>query len=304
MLDAWTGAGSFMGNEVPVSLANLVERVIAESGLEQMYKAGKTDTDVERLENLAELVSSAREFEEMYDPANDPAMEFVPGPVAPDPGAPSATMPPLLAMLRAYLERITLVADADTIDPSQGAVTLMTLHAAKGLEFRAVAMIGLEEGTLPHSRSDQSDEQLEEERRLCFVGITRAMERLMITAAKYRTIRGVSERTIPSRFLGELPAEHVSVSDQSDSFAAGYDFDGDGSPSTLLDRPSSFARGQGAQSSQQGSWLRVGAVVRHPQFGVGTVKSVTRGSDARAKIAFQGVGEKTLVLEYARLQRA
>src|SRR5207247_1726916 len=148
MLDSWAGAGGLVRDQAPGSLAGLVERVITESGLEQMYKAGKTDTDEERLANLAELVSSARDFEEPYDPATDPANDFVPVAAQTGPGAPTAPVP---ALLRAYLERVTLVADADTIDPSMGAVTLMTLHAAKGLEFRAVAMIGLEEGTLPHS---------------------------------------------------------------------------------------------------------------------------------------------------------
>src|SRR5262249_48125205 len=116
------------------------------------------------------------------------------------------------------LESVSLVADADAVDPAQGAVTLMTLHAAKGLEFQAVAMIGLEEGLLPHSRARESDAALEEERRLCFVGITRAMSRLLITSAKYRTHRGMTERSVPSRFLQELgDGTHLRISDQSDS---------------------------------------------------------------------------------------
>src|SRR5690606_14071193 len=116
---------------------------------------------------------------------------------------------------------ISLVADADKVDPASGAVTLMTLHAAKGLEFPAVAMIGLEEGALPHSRARESEAELEEERRLCFVGITRAMRRLLITSARYRTQRGVVERTIPSRFLQELDPQSVMVSDQADSWGGG-----------------------------------------------------------------------------------
>jgi DNA helicase-2/ATP-dependent DNA helicase PcrA len=223
-------------------------------------------------------------------------------PPGPDTDVPeNAPTPPLLAMLRAYLERVTLVADADTVDPAQGAVTLMTLHAAKGLEFRAVAMIGLEENMLPHSRARQNDAEMEEERRLCFVGITRAMDRLLITSAVARTIRGMSERMIPSRFLGELPREHVLFSDRSDVFAPGYDLDEDDG-----DAPARFNRraqepGRPAPGGDPG--LRVGALVRHPQFGIGKVAAVTRGSDARARIVFRDVGEKTLVLAYARLQR-
>ncbi|MBC7835704.1 MAG: UvrD-helicase domain-containing protein [Phycisphaerales bacterium] len=318
MLDSWTGAGSFMGQDVPTSLKDLVERVVRESGLEASYKAGKTETDEDRLENLAELVSSAAEFEQTYDPSTDPALggpgssRTEPGDRA-DPFAAAAAflepeMPPLLAILRTYLEQVTLVADADTIDPAQGAVTLMTLHAAKGLEFRAVAMIGLEEGCLPHSRANESEAELEEERRLCFVGITRAMERLVMTSAKYRTVRGISERTIPSRFLDELPREHVLASNQSDSFhddvtaqswGGGAGHYGTGGGGAGLGHGAPARRAQGAASSHG---LSIGVSVRHPQFGIGRVEAVQSGANARATIKFRDVGVKTLVLEYARLQ--
>lgn len=281
-VDAWTGAGTFMGEEAGGSLADLVSRIIRESGLEAMYRAraaaSKAETDAERLDNLDELVSSARQFEAEYDAAADASA---------DSGGDGA--PPLLAMLRAYLESVTLVADADAIDPAQGSVTLMTLHAAKGLEFRAVAMIGLEEGMLPHSRALSSDDDLEEERRLCFVGITRARERLLITSAKYRTHRGLSERTVPSRFLAELPERHMRISDQSDS-------DLPGSWGGAAEEP---ARGANAARPE----FPVGSLVRHPQFGVGEVVAITGGVNARARIRFRGLGEKTLVLEYVRLAK-
>ncbi len=347
MFDAWTGGGSFLGVGVPETLAELVERVIRESGLEAMYKSGRTDTDEERLENLAELVSSAADFEQSYDPGNDPANDLVPveggaaetaaapaaaasaddflpideyaddffppsPPLPQSPAAPGAPAlapatetPPLLALLRAYLERVTLVADSDAIDPAQGAVTLMTLHAAKGLEFRAAALIGLEEGCLPHSRAQESNAELEEERRLCFVGITRAMERLLITSAKYRTFRGQSERTIPSRFLEELPAQHITLSDQADLGAWEDEGGGRGDPGWGASRGSYNLSRPPARSASQGPGkppIPVGATVRHPQFGLGTVQSVTSGANARARIRFRDVGEKTIVLEYARLQ--
>lgn len=326
MMDGWTGGGTFMGAEgrpVSGSLAELVDRVVRESGLYGMYKAqaaaSGSDSDAERLDNLDELVSSAREFENEYDPANDPA-NFAEAVGATnlvadveDPtrsvGVPEAA--PLLPLLRAYLESISLVADADTVDPSQGSVTLMTLHAAKGLEFHSVAMIGLEEGMLPHARAvtSGSDDDMEEERRLCFVGITRAMRRLHITSSKYRTMRGIPERTIPSRFLTEFGSEHVLFSDQSDALAdldgtewgrdtGQYDTSRGGMPRGL-DSPASPP----SVGTKIAKGLPVGAMVRHPQFGLGKVLTVTGGVNARATIQFKDVGVKTLVLEYARLTR-
>lgn len=308
-LDSWTGGGSFMGAEVPSTLAELVERVIRESGLEGMYKAqaktSKNETDEDRLDNLAEMVSSAREFELEYDPDNDPAA--FPG-VAQAREGQLGKIPPLLGMLRAYLESVTLVADADAVDPTQGSVTLMTLHAAKGLEFKAVALIGLEEGLLPHSRARESDKELEEERRLCFVGITRAMQRLLLTASKYRSIRGVPERTVPSRFLGELPEEHMRISDQSDAYSdlRGTSWD-DEPDADLSDNESPTPAPVRAPTPVRATGLAaqfpIGSRVRHPQFGVGEVKSITTGMNARAEVWFKDVGKKTLILEYARLTR-
>lgn len=309
LIDSWRGAAPLTpddhltlakAEQVRGSLASLVERVLTESGLEDMYKKGRTDTDEERLENLAELVSSAQEFEETYDPGADPVLS--PQQAAEVPREESIEAVGTLGMLRAYLERVTLVSDADAVDPTHGAVTLMTLHAAKGLEFPAVAMIGLEEAVLPHSRVNENPKELEEERRLCFVGITRAMRRLLITSSRYRTVRGISERAIASRFLDELPREHVQLSDQSGWQEAGWDVPG----ASRGDRPgaaSSSPRGGsgGGNSSVQG--FRVGMRVRHPQFGLGEIIGLTGGGDARAQVKFREVGVKTLVLQYARLEK-
>lgn len=222
MINDWTGGGTFLGASVSTSLHELVERVITESTLEAHYtkqaKASGAESDEERLDNLSELITSARDFEREYDPADDPAA-FTD--VESAQSGQVGEVPELLAMLRAYLESIALVADADAVDTSSGSVTLMTLHASKGLEFPAVAMIGLEEGSLPHSRANESQSELEEERRLAFVGITRAMKHLQITNANRRTIRGMSERMIPSRFLEEIGREHIIFSDHSDA----YDYD-------------------------------------------------------------------------------
>jgi DNA helicase-2/ATP-dependent DNA helicase PcrA len=306
MLDGWTGGGKFLyaGSDHGLSLAELVDRIIKESGLEAMYKkqaaTSQTEIDAERLDNLAEMVSSAREFEMEYDPQADPAA------AAPD-------QPHLLTLLRAYLESVALVADADAVDPAQGSITLMTLHAAKGLEFKAVAMIGMEEGLLPHSRAFESEADLEEERRLCFVGITRAMERLLLTSAKYRTIRGLQERTIPSRFLGEMPHDVLQVSDQSDTFAdLGEEWGGSGgggeSSGDKFDIPGQHRtlgapRRHSTPAPGSAGEFPVGSQVRHPQFGIGTIKAIQAGANARATIQFRDVGTKTLVLEYARLTR-
>ncbi len=308
MLDRWTGAGSFMGEQVGGSLAELVERVVKESGLEKLHGAGDGEQGEERLANLAEVVSSAAEFEKEYEAESDAAAD------APtEDGAPPPT-PPLLALLRGYLEAASLVADADAIDPANGAVTLMTLHAAKGLEFDAVAMIGLEDGLLPHSRSRENEAELEEERRLCFVGVTRARERLLLTSARMRTLRGIPERTIKSAFLEEL-GEGLQVSDQAGGFET-YDDEGDagGAPgwgrSFSTTTPSRgrapTPRGPTPVGSGGGSYngIEAGSAVRHPQFGRGRVVAIDgRGPDARARVEFVGVGTKTLVLKYARLEK-
>ena len=285
MLDDWTGGGTFMGAHVPTGLADLVSRIIRESGLEAMYrtqaKASGSDADLERLDNLDELVSSARQFEMEFDAMADPAAENADGL-----SRPSDQTPPLLALLRAYLESIALVADADAVDPAQGAITLMTLHAAKGLEFKAVAMIGLEEGQLPHSRARESQEQLEEERRLCFVGITRAMRRLHLTSSRYRTMRGIPERTIPSRFLEELPKDSVLVSDQADALggledfiergeAGGQRFEAEDEFASKDSKRAKLAWSGTGRLGPKNSPFPVGSVVRHPQFGEGEVINIT-----------------------------
>ncbi|MFM9959254.1 MAG: ATP-dependent helicase [Phycisphaerales bacterium] len=371
MVDGWTGAGSFMGSQLASTLHDLVSQIIKESGLEEHYKkAGEKDeADADKVDNLDEVVTSALEFEQEYDAANDPVFSeealkggfnaenaeaaeksgervgsggagFQPASgetqddaevdfladlasdgeevsATPTGAAPKAPfVPPLLAMLRAYLESVSLVADADKVDPERGAVTLMTLHAAKGLEFHAAAIIGLEEGLLPSMRAMDSDPAVEEERRLMFVGITRAMEKLIITSAKYRTQRGLMERTIPSRFLSELPKDGVALtdlSDESSSFGARHEdeedqpFDPDAAPS---DTPT-WGKTRGtfttefAGRNSPSSPFPVGSLVRHPQFGVGRIEAVTGiGANTRARISFRDVGPKTLVLQYARLEPA
>jgi len=317
MFDEWRRACEYMGEEVEGDLRELVERVVRESGLESHYrKKAQRSEDIgeEKTENLDELISGAAQFAQGYDPAGDPAMD-APDLDALDEGAVPdfaadleaderaeelAAMPPLLAMLRAFLESVALIADADRVNPEQGAVTLMTLHAAKGLEFHAAAIVGLEEGLLPHGRSIESESALEEERRLLFVGMTRAMERLLLTSARYRTHRGVKERTISSRFLEELPREHVLISDQSGGFETG---EWDAGSASMDDWGDASSSSSDPAQPDELDGLRKGVMVRHPRFGVGRVDAiVSRGANPRVRILFRDAGPKTIVLGYAPLE--
>ncbi|MFG0330930.1 MAG: ATP-dependent helicase [Phycisphaerales bacterium] len=315
MARSWRDAGDYMGAEVTGELAEFVSRVINESGLEGHFRKSATDEDLERLENLNELVSSAADFETDYETMAAGPQSF--DPFAAPGEAPPDDEPSLMSKLRAYLEFVTLVSDADAVDPESGAVTLMTLHAAKGLEFPAVAIVGLEEGILPHSRARESEAELEEERRLCFVGLTRAQQYLMLTCANTRSFRGIPEATIPSRFLDQLPEDDLEwVGERRPTYAddpwGGGDTGGTreigswrrsltGSTSAPATGP---GPGGGGAGGREDNPYPVGCRVRHPQFGVGEVESVTRASQhTRVRIRFQQAGVKTLITQYARLAR-
>ncbi len=238
------------------TIQRVMEDVVRRSGLEAFFK--KADPDAEKeVPNVNELISAAAEYDAMH---------------------PDGT-------LADYLSAVSLVSDTDAMKGGGGAVTLMTLHAAKGLEFPVVAMIGLEEGILPHSRARTNPADLEEERRLAFVGITRCERRLMLTKANYRTMRGVRERTVTSPFLNELPPESLEVIDRTG--LAG------------IERYSGTSSNGGGRSS---SGLRIGTKVRHPAFGVGTVAEVSeRSGDVRLVVHFATKGKKTLLMPPAPL---
>ena len=238
----------------PGSVQSLMEQVVRLSGLEQMLRKLDPDSENEAA-NVAELISAAAE----YDKENPQGS------------------------LADYLAGVSLVSDADKVEGSGGSVTLMTLHAAKGLEFPVVAIIGMEEGCLPHSRAQDDPEDLEEERRLCFVGITRAMERLILSRAAYRTIRGQRERTATSQFLAQMPPEFLQLIDYGGSGDSGFS-----SPSAADDTPELE--------------FRIGQRVRHPAFGVGRIVDLSRSaSNAKAIVEFDRMGRKTLILQYANL---
>ena len=267
---------------VPDTLRGFVELLLVESGLERLYRNDKQDPDQERVANLGELLSAAQQFELDYEDEGEE-----------DGRQETGDGRSLAGKLHGFLERISLVSDVDALDPDQGAATLMTLHAAKGLEFPVVAIIGVEDGLLPHHQAQTHDAQLEEERRLCFVGITRAQHHLTLSHARVRTVFGQIQPAIPSRFLDELPDDAVERTEES---SAGDSF--------LEDPHGQFGDSQREEAATLAGDWPPGAMVHHPDFGPGRVINVmATGAHTRAKIDFEDVGVKTLILQYAKLER-
>ncbi len=285
MLRKWRQTAGFEGDtpQLPQDQPGLrlfVEDVIRQSGLHDAYLNDKSDPDQERLANLGEFVTFTQQFEDdlEFNREDDDADQPL----------------PLRDKLLAMLEQISLVSDVDNVNSDSGAVTLMTLHAAKGLEFPVVTILGLEDGLLPHQRAGESarpGDALEEERRLCFVGITRAMRYLTLSHAIQRTIFGRTMSAIASPFLRELPEEHLeqishSADDDEDDHVLGE---------SLLQRRQ--ARGLASE-------YPIGCYVRHNEFGLGVVESISaEGAHTRCRVRFLQVGRKTLILQYARLER-
>jgi DNA helicase-2/ATP-dependent DNA helicase PcrA len=238
--------------------------------------------EVDRINNLLELINVAAEFTSQN---------------------PDGT-------LAEYLEQVTLVSDVDKLDDERGSVTLMTLHAAKGLEFPLVIMIGLEEGTLPMSRSfgksGRDDSDMEEERRLAFVGMTRAKKRLILTGALSRMTRGFGEGRTPSRFVSELPKDCIELFDAfrqpRPAGSPGYRDNLQYHPKRPQGLPSERSISDGGSPVADAKFRR-GVLVRHPMFGVGRVEDyIENGESSRAVIEFRKVGRKTLVLAFAKLE--
>jgi DNA helicase-2/ATP-dependent DNA helicase PcrA len=251
----------------------LVEAVIDRTGYGEMLEAENTDESWSRRENLAELAGAADEYE----------------------------------TLEGFLERMALVADSDELDLSGGRVSLMTLHVAKGLEFDAVFLTGMEEGVFPHLRSLEDPFALEEERRLCYVGVTRARRHLAVSHAWTRSLFGTTTHGIPSRFLSELPdallddvspptwqfSRAESVAARAEDREAGRTF-GAGAPPTP--RP--------ATTGAELLGLAPGDAVIHERWGRGTVVTVEgQGAQARGRVRFDDVGEKQLLFSMAPLRR-
>jgi DNA helicase-2/ATP-dependent DNA helicase PcrA len=264
---------------VSVAIGKMLDR----TGYLQDLREDRSEESQARLENLAELVSAAREFEGRQADA---------------------------ATLAGFVDQLSLLSEVDEEQGSRNArVLLMTLHSAKGLEFPVVVMSGMEEGLFPHSRANADDDDLEEERRLCYVGMTRAEDRLILTGAARRRVFGEYRNTEPSRFIDEVPVGLLrEVAGGLSSVRAAYQDSRQGS----FRRPGRPARESAAptyhyenedQSSVGG--FGPGTRVRHAQFGIGTVLHVEEaGDDVKLTVKFASVGQKRLIGKYAKLELA
>ena len=254
--------------------STIAAAILEQSGLLEELRASHDPQDEVRVENLEELVAVIEEYEER---------------------AISEGETPTLG---AFLEEVSLVADADEIpegDDHGGVVTLMTLHTAKGLEFPTVFLTGMEEGVFPHSRTLGEKNELEEERRLAYVGLTRARERLYLSRAEYRSAWGAPNYNPPSRFLEEIPENLIEWNKSASGFT---------SPPITRKKYSSPPppRATGKQSSAL--QLSIGDRVSHDTFGLGTVIAVSgEGEKAEATINFGSYGEKRLLLRYAPVDK-
>jgi DNA helicase-2/ATP-dependent DNA helicase PcrA len=247
---------SLQAGALELAVDELTQRTLERSGYLASLEAERTIEAQGRMENLQELVGVAQEYQAS----------------APDPSLPT------------FLQEISLFSDQDALRDQQSLVTLMTLHNAKGLEFDAVFMIGMEEGVFPHSRSIEQNE-LEEERRLAYVGMTRARRRLTLTHASARSLYGNRTYNLPSRFLDELPQEEIHRERLRPTSWSGY-----GSPTARVQ-----PRGDVPQ-------LATGDSVRHQTLGEGVVTAVEPGGVVSVRFAGEGA-DRRLVLDYAPLER-
>jgi DNA helicase-2/ATP-dependent DNA helicase PcrA len=240
--------------DITGEVAPLTERVFIESGLEKSLRETGPDGQ-NAIDNVNELINAAAQYDQQ---AEEP-------------------------LLLDYLHQIALFSDVDAYDASKGCVAFMTLHCAKGLEFENVFIVGVEEGLLPHERSNTDDkDELEEERRLFFVGITRAKSGLYISYAQYRKIRGQQLRTIPSQFLFELGTDFTGLAQENN-------ISSDIPRYAIRDTQYDFAAGQ---------------MVRHRFFGLGTIKEfIDMGENSVVVVRFNTGQTKTLMLKYADLAK-
>jgi len=251
-----------------------VSAVLSDTGMLASLEAEKTVEAMGRVENLRELLSVATEFETSNEGAVIGDEEFD------DMGN--------VRRLELFLESTALVADIDEWDEGAGAATLMTLHTAKGLEFPAVFIVGMEDGVFPHMRSLGDPEELEEERRLAYVGITRAQDRLYLTSAWNRMLFGGSSYNPPSRFFQEVPEGLVSKAGKRERKG-----------------PVDRAAANGPRTTVAVGEIEAGDRVRHDKWGLGTVREVIgQGDRAEAEVMFDTQGKKRLLLAWAPLERA
>jgi DNA helicase-2/ATP-dependent DNA helicase PcrA len=259
------------GELAPLSPDLAIACVLERTGYLRALEAEGTPEAEARLENLRELSAGAEDFESA-DPTGEATGR---------------------SQLEQFLDQVALVTDLDGLDARQDRVSLMTAHSAKGLEFPSVFLVGMEEGIFPHSISARDDRSVEEERRLCYVGMTRAMERLTLTWAEERRRYGERSFGTPSRFLSEIPATLTTGSSPDARLARG------GAPAggRVLD----YSLGQ-EEAADAGS-IRRGSRVRHPIFGDGSVLEVQgSGPGQKLRIQFARAGIKTVILRFANLE--
>jgi len=264
--------------EDPVSVA--LGKVLDRSGYLQDLREERSEEAEGRIENLMELVSAAREYESR----------------SPEPS------------LAGFVDQLSLLSDVDEEAGSKNArVVMLTMHSAKGLEFPVVVISGLEEGLFPHSRASDDEIELEEERRLCYVGITRAQRRLVLTSAARRRVFGDYQSTEPSRFIEEIPASLIdevpsSFGSPQPSFYPFRHQQGKGRyRGRVRQGATPYAYEDEDQSTPTG--LKKGLRVKHPTFGVGTILSIEPlDDDTKLVVRFLSVGQKTLRAKFAKLE--
>ncbi|MCM0650741.1 DNA helicase PcrA [Clostridium swellfunianum] len=285
----------FIRRKDEMGVSELIEIILDETGYMNELKKSNDIEDQSRIENLKELVSAAVEFEQSNEETS----------------------------LADFLEKVTLVSDIDNFDETADSVVLMTLHSAKGLEFPVVFMVGMENGIFPGKGALNNDKEMQESRRLCYVGITRAKEQLYMTAAEIRRVFGRTEAHTPSDFLNEIPGglkEYVGGKSYSKGFSGNQSAPARGSINGIFGNSGPCRTvGAGAQAynlnsvaatSNQSSGktltaseATLGRKIKHSKFGVGTIVSVSKdGSDVKLTIAFDTQGIKNFMLGLAPLE--
>jgi len=318
-------------------VAAVLEAVLARTGYIAELESERSIEAQGRIENVQELVGVARDFDAQVERGDLHGLVGIGGVGALEPGdasggvecesGPSPALdavevPTGPARVQAFLEGISLVTDLDEADPDQSSVTLMTLHSAKGLEYPVVFLVGLDDGVFPHVHSLGDPDDLKEERRLCYVGITRAEQRLYLCNAWSRTLFGATDYHPPSRFLDEIPESLCEVVGSEQGERRGLGAGRDALVKAALRRSGGFGMAggggrcdapqpaspgpvaaPGARGAEQ-MGLRVGDDVRHEKFGEGVILAITgRGDKVEARVRFRGAGEKTLLLAWAPLTR-
>ena len=252
------------------SLSSAVKKAVLESGYIEMLKGGKLENKENRVDNLHELIHAAEDFEQTSEDTS----------------------------LEAFLENAALIAGADTLDDRDGSVRLMTIHNAKGLEFNIVFLPGLEEGLFPLPKAAENPVELEEERRLCYVAITRAKEKLYISYSQYRKMYGAGEYRRPSRFIQEIPDEYTEMDTNVYQSVPVKEAPKAASPFA----PKMFVETK-KDPSLDASFC-AGDKIRHPAWGEGVVVSTKdSGDDLIITAAFAGLGVKTFISGYAKVTK-